>query len=60
MTNLVVPTTYRGKEMEVIQVRLDGKTETAVRLAAEQMGVQVNRIKIRDDCVQLYGTVVIK
>ena len=43
----------------VIQVRLDGPTEDAVRYAAQQMSVQVNRVKQRNDCCQLYGTRVI-
>jgi len=40
----------------IIQVRLDGPTEQAVRHAAKEMGVQVNRVKKREDCVQLYGS----
>lgn len=43
----------------VIQVRLDGPSEEDVRKAATEMGVQVSRVKKRDDCWQLYGTKVI-
>ena len=45
--------------MTVVQVRLDAPSEAVVRSAAKEMGVQINRVKNRGDCVQLYGTKVV-
>ena len=45
--------------MTSIQVRLDGPNEEIVRQAAKEMGVQVNRVKVRTDTVQLYGSKVV-
>jgi len=46
--------------MVTIQVRLDGPTSEDVRRAAGEMGVQVNRVVNREDCVQLYGSKVVE
>ncbi len=54
----------------VIQVRLDvpiekrdgvappkiSEADAMARRVAAEMGVQVNRVKVRDDVVQLYGS----
>jgi hypothetical protein len=45
--------------VEVIQVRLEGLNEPAVRKMAKQMGMQISRVKHRGDCVQLYGTIIL-
>jgi hypothetical protein len=49
-----------AERLVTIQVRLDGPTEKAVRYAAEQMDVQVNQVKTRTDCCQLYGSRIFK
>lgn len=43
----------------VINVRLEGPTEEAVRKAAEKAGVTLSNIKRRENCVQGYGTMVV-
>lgn len=47
--------------MKVIDVRLVGESETLVRKAAEQAGVQVSTVKPRRDNqgVTLYGSLVV-
>jgi hypothetical protein len=46
--------------MQVIQVRLEGSSEEAVRKAAKEMGVQVSRVKKREETWHLYGTKIVE
>ena len=40
---------------KVIQIRLEGESEQLLRQQAKEFGIQVSRVKKRNDCIQLYG-----